>query len=42
MKYNKEIVFYAVIGAYIIFWRDKKGDRYYMLHIIPNSVSQIK
>ena len=24
MKYKKEVVFCAVIGAYIIFWRDKK------------------
>ena len=28
MKYKKEIVFCAVIGAYIIFWRDKKVDHY--------------
>ena len=28
MKYRKEIVFYAVIGVYIIFWRDKKVDQY--------------
>ena len=28
MKYKKERVFYAVIGAYIIFWRGKKVDHY--------------
>ena len=28
MKYKREKVFCAVIGAYIIFWRDKKGNHY--------------
>ena len=42
MKYKKEIVFCSVTGAYIIFWRDKKVDHYWMLYIIPNSLSQIK
>ena len=27
-KYKKEIVSCAVIGAYIIFWRDEKVDHY--------------
>ena len=28
MKYKKETVFYAVIGAYTISWRDKRVDHY--------------
>ena len=28
MKYKKGTVFCAVIGAYITFWRDKKGNHY--------------
>ena len=42
MKYKNEIAFCAIIGAYVIFWRDKKVDHYQMLYIIPNSVLQIK
>ena len=32
MKYKKEIVYYPIIGVYIIFWRDKKVDQYLMLY----------
>ena len=40
MKYKKEIVFCAVIGAYIVFWRDKKVEHYYQFYK-SNDKSQI-
>ena len=32
MKYKKEIVYHAIVGVYIIFWRDKKVDQCLMLY----------